>query len=105
MQAEVFEALRNMGVAEDKAMRVARALCRPDEDINDLKADVAILKADVAATMAYVTIAKPDPVLRANLDSIKADLATMRANNRQIIAMSGITLGLLIAMVLKLYLE
>jgi hypothetical protein len=94
MQAEVFEGLRELGVAEDKAMRVARALCTADGDITDLKADVGILQADVSATMAYVAVPKPDSVLKANLDSIRADLATIRANNRCIIAMSGMILGL-----------
>ncbi len=105
IQAELFEAFRDMGVAEDKAMRVARALSRRDQDISNLEADVSILRADLAATMACIAAPTADPVLRANVDSIKADFAVIRANNMYMRWMLGASLALLAAMVLKLFLD
>lgn len=44
MQAEVFEALRDIGIPEDKALKAATALSRRDEDVSALKRDMAVLK-------------------------------------------------------------
>jgi hypothetical protein len=47
MEAEVFEAFRSVGVADDKAILAAQALGKRDPDIGGLKQDVASLKTDM----------------------------------------------------------
>ncbi len=44
IQSEVFDALRDMGVAEDKAVKAAAALSKRDEDVISLKTDINLLK-------------------------------------------------------------
>jgi len=44
MEAEVFEAFRSAGVADDKASAAAQALSWRDVDVASLKADVQLLK-------------------------------------------------------------
>jgi hypothetical protein len=48
MEAEVFDAFRSIGVADDKASAAAQARSRRDPDISIMKADIATLKVDVA---------------------------------------------------------
>jgi hypothetical protein len=47
MEAEVFEAFRSVGIADDKAILAAQALGKRDPDIGSLKQDVASLKTDM----------------------------------------------------------
>jgi hypothetical protein len=44
MQSEVFEAFRDIGIHEDKALKVAGALAKRDDDVALLKADMQVLK-------------------------------------------------------------
>ena len=44
MQAEVFEAFRSIDVPEDKALKAASALSKRDDDVVDIKRDLAVLK-------------------------------------------------------------
>ena len=44
MQSEVFEAFRAIDVPEDKALKAATALSKRDDDVTDMKRDLAVLK-------------------------------------------------------------
>jgi hypothetical protein len=44
MQSEVFEAFRAIDVPEDKALKAATALSKRDDDVTDIKRDLAVLK-------------------------------------------------------------
>ena len=44
MQGEVFEAFRELGVSEDKALRAATALAGRDDDVGSLKRDVNLTR-------------------------------------------------------------
>jgi hypothetical protein len=44
MQSEVFEAFRAIDVPEDKALKAATALSKRDDDVIDMKRDLAVLK-------------------------------------------------------------
>ena len=44
MQTEVFEAFRAIDIPEDKALKVAAALSKRDDDVALLKTDTSILK-------------------------------------------------------------
>jgi hypothetical protein len=54
IQSEVFEAFRDMGVAEDKAVKAAAALSKRDDDVVSLKADVNLIKWMVGFMLAMV---------------------------------------------------
>ena len=43
MQSEVYEAFRDMGAAEDKALKAAAALAKRDDDVGALKTDMAVV--------------------------------------------------------------
>ena len=51
MQAEVFEAFRDMGAAEDKALKAATILGKRDDDftkaVTDLKLDITGVKGEL----------------------------------------------------------
>ncbi len=55
MQSEVYEAFRDMGAAEDKALKAAAVLGKRDDD---LAAAVASLKSDIAAVTADQVLTK-----------------------------------------------
>ncbi len=63
MQSEVFEALRSINIAEDKAMAAAGALARPDENISIIKGEIGAIKSDVAAIKIDVTAVKGEMAL------------------------------------------
>jgi hypothetical protein len=44
MSREVFDALREIGVSEDQAMKTAEALAIPNKDIADIHTDIAVIK-------------------------------------------------------------
>jgi ubiquinone biosynthesis protein UbiJ len=44
MSREVFDALREIGVSEDQAMKTAEALAVPNKDIADIRTDIAVIK-------------------------------------------------------------
>jgi len=44
MQSEVFEAFRSIDIPEDKAVKAAGALAKRDDDVIDIKRDLAVLK-------------------------------------------------------------
>ena len=47
MSREVFDALREIGVSEDQAMKTAEALAIPNKDIADIRTDIAVIKTIV----------------------------------------------------------
>jgi len=53
IQSEVFDAFRDMGVAEDKAVKAAAALSKRDEDVTSLKTDINLLKWMVGFVLAF----------------------------------------------------
>jgi hypothetical protein len=54
MQSEVFEAFRAIDVPEDKALKAATALSKRDDDVIDMKRDLAVLKWMVATLYPLV---------------------------------------------------
>lgn len=50
MQSEVYEAFRDMGAAEDKALKAAAVLGKRDEDlakaVTDIRLDIAVVKGE-----------------------------------------------------------
>jgi hypothetical protein len=44
MSREVFDALREIGVSEEQAMKTAEALAIPNKDIADIRTDIAVIK-------------------------------------------------------------
>ena len=53
MQSEVFEAFKDIGVSDEKALRAAGALAPRDDDVGSLKADVALMKWMLGVVMAF----------------------------------------------------
>ena len=53
MQSEVFEAFRDMGAAEDKALKAAGALAKRDDDVVSIKADVLLMKWMLGFVLAF----------------------------------------------------
>ncbi len=90
MQAEVFEAFRDMGVAEDKAMRAASALSRRDEDIGALRSDMSVVKGDIATLKGDVSVLKND------VSVLKTEVSVLKW-------MAGTTLAVVIGVALKLF--
>lgn len=44
LSQEVYEAFRELGVPEEKAMKAATALSKRDADVTEVKRDVAVVK-------------------------------------------------------------
>jgi len=53
IQSEVFEAFKDLGVSDEKALRAAGALARRDDDVGSLKADMALVKCMLGGLMAF----------------------------------------------------
>ncbi len=53
MQSEVFEALRAIDIPEDKALQVATALSRRDDDVFALKSALLVLKWMMGFVLAF----------------------------------------------------
>jgi hypothetical protein len=53
MQTEVFEAFRAIDIPEDKALKVAAALSKRDDDVALLKTDTSILKWMMGFVLAF----------------------------------------------------
>ncbi len=53
IQSEVFEAFRDVGVPEDKAMKAASALSPRDEDVVSLSRDMTLLKWMMGFVLAF----------------------------------------------------
>ena len=52
MQGEVHEAFRDMGAAEDKALKAAVVLSKRDDDVGTLKSDMAVVKWMIGFVLA-----------------------------------------------------
>ena len=81
MDAEVFEAFRSVGIADDKAILAAQALGRRDPDISTLKQDMLSVKQDVA--------------------SLKQDVATLKTDVALMKWMLGVVLAMLLTLLFK----
>ena len=44
MSREVYDALREIGVSDEQAMKTAEALAVPNKDIADIRTDIAVIK-------------------------------------------------------------
>jgi len=53
MQSAVFEAFRDIGVQEDKALKAAGALSRRDDDVTALKGDMQLVKWMLGFVLAF----------------------------------------------------
>ena len=53
VQSEVFEAFRDIGVAEDKALKAASALSKRDEDVVTLSKDMTVVKWMMEFVLAF----------------------------------------------------
>ncbi len=53
IQSEVFEAFKDLGVSDEKALRAAGVLARRDDDVGSLKADMALMKWMLGVLMAF----------------------------------------------------
>jgi chemotaxis response regulator CheB len=58
MDAEVFDAFRSIGVADDKASAAAQAMKRQDPDILTIKVDMGVMKGDIATLKVDVALLK-----------------------------------------------
>lgn len=47
MQSEVFEAFRDIGASEEKALKAATALSKRDDDVASIKTDIITIKAEL----------------------------------------------------------
>jgi hypothetical protein len=45
LSREVYDALREIGVSNDQALKTAEALALPNKDIADIRTDIAVIKA------------------------------------------------------------
>ena len=53
VQSEVFEAFREIGITEEKAMKAASSLSHRDADVAGLKHDVSIMKWMMGTVLAF----------------------------------------------------
>jgi hypothetical protein len=51
MQSEVFEALREIGISNEAAIKAAGALSKRDDDVVGVKADLLVLKLMVGVSI------------------------------------------------------
>ena len=47
MSREVYDALREIGVSDEQAMKAAEAMAIPNKDIADIRTDIAVIKASL----------------------------------------------------------
>jgi hypothetical protein len=60
MQGEVYEALRSINIAEDKAIKAAEAISKRDQDVSETRRDTERLTRDVGDLKADVGVLKRD---------------------------------------------
>ncbi len=53
LHSEVFEAFREIGASEDKAIRAATALSKRDDDVATIKSDLLVLKWMLGFVLAF----------------------------------------------------
>ncbi len=51
VESEVFEAFRDLGVSEEKALKAASALSKRDQEVGGLKAEVSTIKWMLATNL------------------------------------------------------
>jgi hypothetical protein len=56
VEVEVFEALREIGVPEDKALKAAGALSKRDQEIYGLKAEMSTVKWMLATNLTLTLL-------------------------------------------------
>ena len=65
LSREVYDALREIGVSNDQALKTAEALALPNKDIVDIRTDIAVIKTQMehlnhrlthALTLAYLLL-------------------------------------------------
>jgi hypothetical protein len=83
MEAEVYEAFRSIGIADEKAVAAESALSRREPDILSMKGDIGTLKADVG--------------------SLKADVATLQVDVALLKWMLGFVFAGVLTLVLKAF--
>jgi peptidoglycan hydrolase CwlO-like protein len=109
MDAEVFEAFRSVGVADDKAILAAQALGRRDPDISTLKQDMSAVKQDVASMKQDIGALKIDVAslkqdmasLKPDVSALKHDVATLKTDVALMKWMLGFVLAALLTLLFK----
>jgi hypothetical protein len=56
LSREVYDALREIGVSNDQALKTAEALALPNKDIADIRTDIAVIKTTVDQLQHRFTI-------------------------------------------------
>lgn len=56
MVVEVYDALRSVGVAEDKAVKSAEAMATIEPQFAAVRADLTVMKRQIGALFALVTL-------------------------------------------------
>ena len=122
MLVEIYDALKEAGASEEKARAAATSLAGRDDRldrleqhfreefgalngrISALEADVGILKADVGILKADVGILKADVgTLKGDVAILKTDVAVIRAELALMKWMHGITIGGVLALIIKAF--
>jgi len=98
-QLEVFEALREMGITEEKAVKVATVLSRRDDDVADVKNDVKTIDMRVEGLTKDVAEVKKD------IAEVKKDTADLKRDNAVVKWMLGFILAAVMTVVFKAFLH
>ena len=56
LSREVYDALREIGVSNDQALKTAEALALPNKDIADIRTDIAVIKTTMEQLQHRLTI-------------------------------------------------
>jgi len=56
LSREVYDALREIGVSNDQALKTAEALALPNKDIADIRTDMAVIKTTMEQLQHRLTI-------------------------------------------------
>lgn len=109
MDAEVFEAFKSVGIADDKAILAAQALGRRDPDISTLKQDMSSVKQDVTSLKQDIGTLKTDVAslkqdlasLKPDVSVLKQDVATLKTDVVFMKWMLGVVLAMLLTLLFK----
>jgi len=56
LSREVYDALREIGVSNDQALKTAEALALPNKEIADIRTDIAVIKTTMEQLQHRLTI-------------------------------------------------
>jgi hypothetical protein len=108
LNLEVYEALREAKVSEDSARKAATAIAEASRngggvELTDIKADMRVLKGDVAELKSDMKMVKADVAdLKADVKVLKVDMAAVKASLLLGHWMVGFVLAAVMAVLWKL---